>query len=733
MTTKWTLLKSIIAGFEKQNELFLTLLDEDGNILCANARMIRSLKLKDPRRDRINFFQLLHPANKEIFRDALQNSAVTGKPLITELYLKNGFYHPMKWQLVCLEQKGKKRKEFFCTGYNLADKDRLEKFTQIGRSNYQQIVETLGEGVLLQDLNGELISANQRTAEIFDTTLERLYELRDIEKNWDSVWEITDENGYKVPFSETPFIKAAQTGQLCTQVLYVKLKNGSFRKLRFISQMLFDETEPINGAVISGISDISNEEQLSDQLKERETLFNAFMRSTPNLAWVIDENAVLVNASNSFYKYFGLNSNEAQGQKVTDLVPPEVSDALFEKHLKVLETGKYLETTEKVKWADGSGLAFHVSLFPIEGMGGKKLLGGHAVNVAEKYAVEKQLRETNERLLLFSRASSNAIREWDMQTGYIFRNDHLMDMIGYPQEETRGLTWWLRRIHPEDRNRVSDTVKEVTDSGKQSWEQEYRFKCADGTYKHMLDKGFIVYENSLPVRMIGSLQDITNIRTLQDELVQEKLSHQKELSETVIRVQEKERTRIGLELHDNVNQILSTTKLFVDLINPVTEEEIELKKKSIDYLLLAIDEIRKLSRELVTPRLNSKTLVESIQQLIDDVQLSGAIKIRFVHDHDVEMMSPGKRITIFRIVQEQVKNILKYSNAPEADILLHCRNNILELVIKDNGVGFDPSKTRKGIGLSNISQRVEFYDGDARVESAPGKGCMLKVNLPLKD
>lgn len=709
------------------------MLDEEGNILSANARMIRSLQMKNPRRVKTNFFDLLHPANKNGFRTALHSTSVTGKPLNTELYLKNGFYHPMKWQLVCLEQNGEMGKKYFCAGYNLADKDRLEKFTQIGRSHYQHIVETLGEGVLLQDLNGELISVNHRTAEIFDTTLERLYALKNIGQNWDKIWEIRDEKGCTVPFNETPFMRAAQTGDLCTQILYVRLKNGSLRKLKFVSLLLFDEAEPVKGAIISGISDITNEEQLSGKLKERDTLFNAFMQSTPNLVWVIDENAVLVTASKSFYRYFDLDSDEAQGQKVTDLVPSAVSAALFEKHLKVLETGKYLETTEKVKWADGSGLVFHVSLFPIEGIDGKKLLGGHAVNVAEKFAVEKQLRETNERLLLFSRASSNAIWEWDMQTGYIFRNDQLMDMIGYPQEQTSGLTWWLRRIHPEDRNRVSDTVKEVTDSGKQSWEQEYRFKCADGSYKHMLDKGFVVYENSLPVRMIGSLQDITNIKALEDELLHEKLAHQKEISETVIRVQEKERTRIGHELHDNVNQILSTTKLFVDMLTPANAEEADIKKKSIDYLLLAIEEIRKLSRELVTPQLTSNTLVESIQQLIDDIQMSGALKIRFIYDHEVEMMSPGKRVTIFRIIQEQVKNILKYSKASQADILLHCRNNVLELFIKDNGVGFNPAKTRKGIGLSNINQRVEFYDGEVSIQASPGNGCNLKVIIPFKD
>jgi PAS domain-containing protein len=93
------------------------------------------------------------------------------------------------------------------------------------------------------------------------------------------------------------------------------------------------------------------------------------------------------------------------------------------------------------------------------------MLGGYAVNLADKYAVEKQLRETHDRFLLLSRATTDAIWEWDMQTGQIFRNDALMDMIGYQPVDSKGMSWWLRRVHPEDRNRVADKVKDSTDAG----------------------------------------------------------------------------------------------------------------------------------------------------------------------------------------------------------------------------------------------------------------------------
>ena len=247
----------------------------------------------------------------------------------------------------------------------------------------------------------------------------------------------------------------------------------------------------------------------------------------------------------------------------------------------------------------------------------------------------------------------------------------------------------------------------------------------------MHDKGFVVYENGLPVKMIGSLQDMTELKELEEQLTEEKLQRQKEISETVIRVQEKERTRIGHELHDNVNQILSTVRLFVDMLTPSKKEEKEIKAKSLEYVMMAIEEIRKLSKELVAPQLIGNGLVKSVEALVSDIELSGTIKINFSYDNERYPLSPGKELTFFRIVQEQLKNILKYSKASQADIILQCNESNVELLIRDNGVGFDSKQTHRGIGLSNIYERTRFYNGSVDIQTAPGKGCLLTVNLPL--
>ncbi len=599
MKTQWKKLKPIISSAGGEGKQYLTVLDEEGTILLTNARMQKELNLKNPREVKSNFFNLLHPIHIEEFQNALQYAVKNNNPYSMELYLKNGKYQPMKWQVSGLPGKADELKTFICSG----------KF-------------------------------------------------------------ITDDNSLK------------------------KSQSPGSNKL--------------------------------------ETIFRAFMQNTPNMAWVIDEDASLVFANHVFFKYFRLDET-ALNKKIIELLPLAVADALYEKHLKVLQTGLPLEIMEKGKLADGTFTPFRINLFLVEGTTGKKLVAGLANNQSERNKIEKKLEAANERLTQINRITSDAIWEWDMLSGEIIRNDKLAELIGYIPEDSKGLGWWLSRVHIEDRDKLNDKLKEVTDKGLQSWESEYRFLCADGEYKNVLDRGFVIYENGMPVKMIGSLHDVTGQKLMENLLVEEQLRQYKNISEAVLRELEQERTRLGREMHDNVNQILSTIKLFVGLLTPANKEEEDIKKKTNEYTLLAIEEIRKLSREMVAPQMDGSALTDNIQNIIDDIELGSAIKIKFTHDNENELLSPGKKLTLFRIIQEQLKNIIKYSKAGKIEIFLQSRDKYVQLVIKDNGVGFDTKKTSNGVGLSSIRDRAKFYNGKTEIQSAPGKGCQLTVSIPLLD
>ena len=117
--------------------------------------------------------------------------------------------------------------------------------------------------------------------------------------------------------------------------------------------------------------------------------------------------------------------------------------------------------------------------------------------------------------------------------------------------------------------------------------------------------------------------------------------------------------------------------------------------------------------------------------MIADINHSQSLKIEFRTAHRIYPICPGKEVTFFRIIQEQLRNILKHSQATEVTISLATSSDNVQLVVEDNGVGFDPAKKITGIGLSNIYKRTAFYNGTVNIETAEGKGCRFTVTIPM--
>lgn len=202
---------------------------------------------------------------------------------------------------------------------------------------------------------------------------------------------------------------------------------------------------------------------------------------------------------------------------------------------------------------------------------------------------------------------------------------------------------------------------------------------------------------------------------------------------SIVRAREDERTRIGHELHDNVNQILTSANLYLSVLKRDCAEFKDLIGKTMEIVQLGIEEIRKLSRNMVNDDMKQEGLVRRTHKLVEELEGSGMFNIRFEHSEPsaVEWIDDYKKITLFRIIQEQMKNIITYSHAHTIRISLFCGADQLRLQITDDGVGFDLATKGEGLGLSNIYRRVESYKGRVLVDTAPGKGCTLIVNIPV--
>jgi PAS domain S-box-containing protein len=225
----------------------------------------------------------------------------------------------------------------------------------------------------------------------------------------------------------------------------------------------------------------------------------------------------------------------------------------------------------------------------------------------------------------------------------------------------------------------------------------------------------INYKDHPAILVLAS--DVTERILLEEELNEQRLSRQKQITEAVIVAQEKERTEIGKELHDNVNQILGASNLYINTAMTDDEMRQELLERSTELVSSAINEIRKISKSLITPGLREIGLIESIELDLQNIS--------------EEQIRDRQKLTLFRIVQEQLNNIVKHARATRVLIRLSGEGAHIVLTVADNGVGFEVGRHRKGVGITNIISRAELFNGKVEIQSTPGEGCTLSVSLEM--
>ncbi len=223
--------------------------------------------------------------------------------------------------------------------------------------------------------------------------------------------------------------------------------------------------------------------------------------------------------------------------------------------------------------------------------------------------------------------------------------------------------------------------------------------------------------------------DITEKKLLEQELLDQKVQEQKKITRAMIKAQEKERNRIGQELHDNVNQILVGTKMFLTHAGEKDAKVLALIKYPLELIDSTIREIRALSTTQVTP-LRNIHLQELIQSLLNDFIKNTSVETEFIYAVPANLIDDDLKLNIYRIMQEQINNIIKHAHPKNVRIVMEADGNAINIAVTDNGKGFDTAKKRKGIGISNMINRVESFNGQVSIESSPGKGCRINISIP---
>jgi signal transduction histidine kinase len=244
---------------------------------------------------------------------------------------------------------------------------------------------------------------------------------------------------------------------------------------------------------------------------------------------------------------------------------------------------------------------------------------------------------------------------------------------------------------------------------------------------------YLVYQNYRRSKKSLALSLALNeeIKRQKEAREEEVRQRHKLITEAVIKAQESERSLIGLELHDNINQVLTTVKLQNEMLLEGIGDPNIILPRTLKYLQECINEIRSLSKRLSAPTLGKISLEESVKDLIASINLASKVKIKTqISALDSDGLTKEVHIGLYRILQEQLNNVLKHADASEVVVRLERDAGKICLSVADNGKGFLVPGSKTGIGMINMQTRAESLSGTFVVKSRPGQGCQMNVVVP---
>lgn len=519
----------------------------------------------------------------------------------------------------------------------------------------------------------------------------------------------------------------------CDVQYLAKNKNGDYRWIYEIAVPRFLSNNEFIGYIGCGF-DITSERKMFYTLEEEKRKYELLSNQSADIIFLINSKGIIEYVSPSIKRILGYEELNTVGRSFFDLLEKgnNLSIKDFTENSNKLKNNvlsfQIKDSLGEMKWVEASYNAFKE-----DDLGGEKVII-HLRDINEQYMAQAMLIENEAKYRNLFSNMNLGIMEVDNDERIQYVNPAFERISGY--EETELVGNLAPEIFLQDLSEKEINLQERRnrEHGKEGL-YEIRIKRKDGDDATWVISGAPIFDMKGKVRgSIGIHWDVTEIRDLETKILFESVQKEKQLMEAKLQAEEDQRDMIGRDLHDGVGQMLAYLSVYMNILKEKPDVNFDDIEKAQSTIRKTIDEVRRLSRNLAPPAIKDLGFRDAVVELIGSYSIipKPAFNLKIYKGKDPDGLLYEYKLMFFRVIQELSSNTFKYAKANKVDLKIEYDANEMRLRYKDDGVGFDMKTIKKGIGLKSILSRVEFYGGQVKINTKPGQGTEVIINLPFE-
>ncbi|PIU42433.1 MAG: hypothetical protein COS99_00285 [Candidatus Omnitrophica bacterium CG07_land_8_20_14_0_80_42_15] len=477
---------------------------------------------------------------------------------------------------------------------------------------------------------------------------------------------------------------------------------------------------------------------------QKEEDFKNVLQSLPDNIGLVDKDLNIIWANESVKKMFG---SDIIGKKCYEVFynrkkPCEPYPCIGVESFRDSNVHK-----QNISTADKNGKTIHFYCITDVALKDEKNHPSAIIEISRDVThfkkLEEDLRKSEEKCSALIRSMPRVMCTSDTKGNVVSVTPNVEKVCGYNPEEIYkgGAGLWFGRIHPDDLKKVKESYDALFEKDIQL-DIEYRIKRKDGEWIWIHDRSIYTYKKDDTMYADRGFSDITKRKKTEEELA----VYQDDIRSyyrKILIMQEEEKRRMSRDLHDETGQVVIALGASLNIIEKAVKEGNSKKALALidgnrEILQTIASKMKSMALNLRPPELDILGLSAVLREYFSQCTTSNPIKIEFNENIKDRKLDSNVEITLYRIVQETIHNILKHSMAKDVKVNLIFSERNLQLIIEDNGIGFNMEEYSKQyditkMGLRGIKERLDILNGTFAVESEPNKGTKIKIVLPMEE